>query len=192
MRLSEKPEADRFCFPWIGVCVSEIVSHSVGLISAAFYAPIRSLTLQLILNFGKEKKKNPSLALCSLKKVHGKKKREWKENLLHLCRQPKSSLWLQPKTKLKRLECWCLAATVQLRGDGSSLMCNNLSNQFKTGSQTHTHTHAPILLVVRQILIVFLPTPKLCFYSTNRLLAVFGIPGWEKMPLFIALHPLCS
>lgn len=56
------------------VFVCEITSHSIRLISAAVYAPIRSLSSQHILN--KEKKEMPSLP--SLREVHGKKRMKGK------------------------------------------------------------------------------------------------------------------
>lgn len=69
-----------------GVCVFKTASQFISLISAAFCAPIRSLTLQHIQSIGRKKEKKeggagggrkiPLNLFCSLKEVHGKKKRE--------------------------------------------------------------------------------------------------------------------
>lgn len=80
------------------VCVCAIVSHIGSSITEAFYAPVRSLTLKHILNFGKKKKKSKInlftllLSQGSLwKKEKRKKRMRGKKNLLHLRGQPKSS-----------------------------------------------------------------------------------------------------
>lgn len=98
-----------------GVCVCKIVSHFISLISAAFYAPIRSLTLQHIQSIGRktetkgEKRKKKSLltSFAPSRKLYGKKKRGNERKISFISvGNPKSSLRPQPKTKLKRLECW--------------------------------------------------------------------------------------
>lgn len=146
----------KFCSSeaWSWVCVFETASQFISLISAAFCAPISSLTLQHIQSIGRKKEKEeggagggrkiPLNLFCSLKGSAWKKeKREWNKKLLHLCRQPKSSPRPRPKAKLKRPECWDVWQAQPGAAGGSPAICPRAlwllgaSHQFKE-KQAHT------------------------------------------------------